>query len=532
MASLYTRGLRPSRRDLMIVLLTLGVAFIWLGNPKPSQRADNNSLADGSRGSSLGSLWGGGKSDCPPTQHVTFEETVKKAGFVRTPGSTESDNEQFKHLNTKMLGHTPGWTMFEQLYLFNGQLYVVTPNRGDWPELRMLTSTGVGANSDPGNAQAREPTGGEIIFIQADEAYRIWGDNVYRMRGMTWLWNDGNFIDHYYHFAAELLLGTWRVHATLDQHIAADAHSSLEPPARAWFLHHEPDQWRDHPRFNPTIMYGCFPNTALLFPKEMDDIRQITSSDYRKKAYVLDRAILADRSAAFRGPHTGSTSRTVAGATAFGNVSRWWWEPIRRQVLTFSEVPEDIINRNLEGYGAVDPVEWEGKTAAEIGYTPLKPAGDYKPVVTYISRQKSKRRLTPDSHTKLVAALEAKAKKVGFELIVVEAERYTKEEQFAISGKTTIMLGVHGNGLSHLLWMPATPRSAVIEMFYRGGFARDYQWTAHALGIRHFAVQHDQYRTSPNLYRVEYPEGFQGNQITVDAATVADLIEARLTGKA
>ncbi|BEI81413.1 hypothetical protein CcaverHIS002_0205730 [Cutaneotrichosporon cavernicola] len=211
----------------MIVLLTLGVAFIWLGNPKPSQRADNNSLADGSRGSSLGSLWGGGKSDCPPTQHVTFEETVKKAGFVRTPGSTESDNEQFKHLNTKMLGHTPGWTMFEQLYLFNGQLYVVTPNRGDWPELRMLTSTGVGANSDPGNAQAREPTGGEIIFIQADEAYRIWGDNVYRMRGMTWLWNDGNFIDHYYHFAAELLLGTWRVHATLDQHIAADAHSRV-----------------------------------------------------------------------------------------------------------------------------------------------------------------------------------------------------------------------------------------------------------------------------------------------------------------
>jgi hypothetical protein len=280
-------------------------------------------------------------------------------------------------------------------------------------------------------------------------------------------------IDHYYHFAAELLLGTWRVHATLDPHISAEAHSNLEPPARAWFLHHEPNQWRDHPKFNPTIMYGCFPNTALLFPQDMDDLRQVTASEYRKKAYVLDKAILADRSAAFRGPYTSPTSRTVAGATALGNVSRWWWEPIRRQVLRFSEVPDDIINRNLEGYGAVDPVEWEGKTAAEIGYTPLKPPGDYKPVVTYISRQKSRRRLTPDSHAKLVAALEEKAKKVGFELIVVEAERYTKEEQFAIAGKTTIMLGVHGNGLSHLLWMPATPRSAVIEMFYHGGFARD-----------------------------------------------------------
>lgn len=35
------------------------------------------------------------------------------------------------------------------------------------------------------------------------------------------------------------------------------------------------------------------------------------------------------------------------------------------------------------------------------------------------------------------------------------------------------MLGVHGNGLTHLLWMPPTPRSAVIEMFFVGGFARD-----------------------------------------------------------
>lgn len=58
------------------------------------------------------------------------------------------------------------------------------------------------------------------------------------------------------------------------------------------------------------------------------------------------------------------------------------------------------------------------------------------------------------------------------------------------------------------------------------------QWTAHALGIRHFAVQHDDYRTAPNLYRVDYPEGFQGDQITVKGQVVADLIEARLTGKA
>jgi hypothetical protein len=119
------------------------------------------------------------------------------------------------------------------------------------------------------------------------------------------------------------------------------------------------------------------------------------------------------------------------------------------------------------------------------------------------------------------------------------------------------MLGVHGNGLTHLLWMPATPRSAVIEMFIKGGFARDCesrrhvprkltldqsaddpdddpaadQWTAQNLGIRHFAVRHDEYSTAPNEPKVDYPEGFQGTGITVKGEVVAQLIDDRLAGK-
>jgi hypothetical protein len=33
------------------------------------------------------------------------------------------------------------------------------------------------------------------------------------------------------------------------------------------------------------------------------------------------------------------------------------------------------------------------------------------------------------------------------------------------------------------------------------------QWTAQNLGIRHFAVRHDQYATAPNEPKVDYPEG-------------------------
>lgn len=50
-------------------------------------------------------------------------------------------------------------------------------------------------------------------------------------------------IDHYYHFAAELLLGVWRVHATQDQNIDAHGNTNLRSPSRAWFLHQDSNQW-------------------------------------------------------------------------------------------------------------------------------------------------------------------------------------------------------------------------------------------------------------------------------------------------
>lgn len=38
------------------------------------------------------------------------------------------------------------------------------------------------------------------------------------------------------------------------------------------------------------------------------------------------------------------------------------------------------------------------------------------------------------------------------------------------------MMGVHGNGLTSLLWMTPTPRSTVIEFFCPPGFAMDVSY--------------------------------------------------------
>lgn len=92
-----------------------------------------------------------------------------------------------------------------------------------------------------------------------------------------------------------------------------------------------------------------------------------------------------------------------------------------------------------------------------------------------------------------------------------------------------ILLGVHGNGLTHLVFMPPTRISAVIEIFCPPGFAHDYQWTTRALGMTYFGVWNDTYFTREP--EVRYPECFQGDGIMVWAGVVVEIVEGRVRGR-
>lgn len=94
------------------------------------------------------------------------------------------------------------------------------------------------------------------------------------------------------------------------------------------------------------------------------------------------------------------------------------------------------------------------------------------------------------------------------------------------------MMGIHGNGLTHLLWMNAQNfHSTVIEFFFPGGFAEDYEFTARALGIKHFGVWDDTTFTYPDLPQIKYPEGFQGNEIPLSKFDLLCRMLAKLTGR-
>jgi len=449
---------------------------------------------------------------------------------------------------TVMEAHAPGWTVFKNLYMANGTLYVVSSRPySDFPDIQYITSTGLYAENTPENIAARMPTNKDISFITPEQARHRWGpsrsqaqsktarNRVYNVRGSTILFNDPDqFLNHYYHFCAELWLGAWAMWQGVHnvQVPATDAGQMTAPHIdRLIFPHTDVQGWRDRPGFNSYFLRAAFPSVTVEVDEDWSDRVAATSAGgEHARAWHFDKVMLTDRSAAFRGPICGAqVHRTASEAyyamKADGRLSKWWWEPLRRAVLTFAGVDQ----RTLEIGTRVEKAEKE--KGVDHADTQNEMEAKENIVITYIDRQGVRRHLIDEDHEYLVRELKNLADTNGYELYVMRAETLTKEQQLAVIARTTILIGVHGNGLSHLIMMSPTPISTVIELFFPGGFAHDYEWTARALGHKHFAVWNDTYHTHPSLPWVAYPEGFQGTQIPLYAPTVIDIIKERLAGR-
>lgn len=243
---------------------------------------------------------------------------------------------------------------------------------------------------------------------------------------------------------------------------------------------------------NEWVVRSSFPSIGMEF---LDDWRDRIDMG---KAFVYERVLLADRSAAMLSEGFLRFQRTAA-STFFLSASPSWWAPIRNNVVSFA---------------GVDP-------AVENSTTP---------VITYISRQGwGRRMLIPADHERLVRELYKLRDKYGYEVNVVSPENMSRVEQIRLAARTTIMMGVHGNGLTSLVWMKPGPRSTVMEFFFPQGYAHDYEFTTRGLGMVHYGFWNSSYFTSPTFPRRNYPIGFQGDAIPIDGEAVAKLCVGRIT---
>lgn len=357
---------------------------------------------------------------------------------------------------TTVLSHAPGWTVFRNLYMSNGTLYIVSSEpASSFPPIRMMTSTGLAAENTPENIAAREPTAHDMDFLTPTAARRRWGgdpdraerNRVWSVGGNTILVNEPpQFLDHYYHFCAELLLGVWPFWlGTFNAHINPSSPRVEAAPHidRLVFSHAGADGWRDRPGFNSYFLRSALPSVTVEIEADWKDRVAATATDGApERAWHFDALMLTDRSAAFRGESCGTRNQRIASEAVehmekLGTLSKWWWEPLRQAVLRFAGVDQETLEIGVKADAVAArkggaEVDWAGSTSLS------KPQSI---VVTYISRQGARRHLIDEDHQALVAALTAMCAAHDWELNIVQAERLTHDEQLKLVARTTVRSG-------------------------------------------------------------------------------------------
>ncbi|KAF9462986.1 hypothetical protein BDZ94DRAFT_1259819 [Collybia nuda] len=460
----------PTRRE--VALVTLLLVFLLLVSP-PSR-------------------------DTTKTGHDTIHNTSTTSGIphaLHDIASTQITWGPFSVPQTKVLAHVPGWTIFDKLYVFKGVVYIVTDEPSKTPNVTSMYSKGLFIENGKEAETSRLPTDEDIQVISTKQAKKLFGTGAQVMDGVSFLVNDPyQFVTHYYHWSAELWFGFWRTYSSLDPFITHDGNTSLPPVRRLVFNHLDAFHWRDYAAMNQWIIRSSFPSVVMEFKDDWRDRAEMG------RPFVFDRVVVADRSAAMLAYNFARFQRTAS--TPFGLPgSVNWWMTIRNNAIQFTGLSPNT------GWGTTTT-----------------------PVITYISRQEwGRRMLIKEDHEKLVSELYKLRDLYGYEVNVVAAENMSRREQLELAARTTIMMGVHGNGLTSLIWMKPSPRSTVIEFFYPGGFAFDYEYTTRALGMVHYGFWGSQSFTSPGLPDPKYVEGFQGNSIPLDGEAVARLCHERLT---
>ncbi|KIJ51236.1 hypothetical protein M422DRAFT_43802 [Sphaerobolus stellatus SS14] len=404
----------------------------------------------------------GSEKDLQKTQFPRPSDGALDAQFVPWGES----GPQMKIPTTEVIVHVPGsnlindsqgWTILENLYLWNGTMYIVTNDLTKIPDRAHLTSSGAF-----GNKPAHE-------ILPADQHMQIVTPaKAHETFGMYASWMDGT-----------------SSHINLS-HTTTTGHINLPAPRRIMFPNVTPDHFRDTASLTVWFTRAVFPAISLEFKQQWADRASMP------RPFLLERVVLGDREASLHSPEVNQMRRTSLELfkPALGG-SPYWWSTI-----------------------------WN----SFVHFTGFNPAGQNRGMQTWKNRM-----LRKEDHEKLVKALTDLSEKHGYELNIVSMERLTKDEQIQLAAKTTILLGVHGNGLTALLWMKPSKRATVMEFFYPQGFTLDYEWPTRILRMKHYGFWGDKYFTEPDLPKRNYPPGYHGNEIPIDADLVAKLCHERLS---
>lgn len=213
-------------------------------------------------------------------------------------------------------------------------------------------------------------------------------------------------------------------------------------------------------------MRAVFPKTKM----EMSDAFEARAHGGRP--FVHDQVVFADRAAAMRGDQFTQTMRTASCVVLLLS------SPLGAQRLTFAVpahpqrgFPASVVavlvvahppavarprRRNARSRPCTCDDSLEARHHLQSAHRLRLVGHPYSRLTLFllpdsltVSRQNwNRRKLVPADHDALVATLTAASESEGWEFTVADMETMPKDEQVRLAARTTIMMGVHGNGKS------------------------------------------------------------------------------------
>ncbi|KAL0253653.1 hypothetical protein I308_101028 [Cryptococcus tetragattii IND107] len=279
-----------------------------------------------------------------------------------------------------------------------------------------------------------------------------------------------------------MFLGCWRLI------IAAGEH---EFPTRIMYRAEGID-WRDRARITTWFQQSILPDTVIEESSIYED-RQVS-----QMTFIYEKISIADRWAAHRvGQEVKYWNKAIADLPLL-KVPSTWMDPMRNRLKALAMAEDCNPQRERAGV----------------------------PVVVYINRQLTHRRLVDEDAKALLEEMAKLDKEGVIEFHNAQMEKLPRVQQFCLALRADIMFGVHGNGLSHQLWMK--PGSGVLEIMAEG-FARDYAILAEMMGHEYYAIHHNEIFPPekwrrPDGWAVDQGPDFHSPNIRLDAKWFATLI--------
>ncbi|ODN76491.1 hypothetical protein L202_05157 [Cryptococcus amylolentus CBS 6039] len=402
-------------------------------------------------------------------------------------------------VHTKHLGGTPGYQVLEHVWVGNGTIYMYAPDRSKLPSKSRAVS------GETGWEVFTHPTGERIEHAK----------NALKLGGTTIFVNDGadtsqwHYLSSYYHLIGEIFLGSVAAIASLPSKVGipqVDARDWGErvpaTPERFIIPWKAAEGWRDEEGLGEMVLRGIFGDKFL----EPHDWAALSDPNNEHNGWVyLERVVITDRWASHRhNPLSEALNKMAASVFALPH-SPFFFTPSRLTLLPHLGInfsPHRLAPSKLS-------------------------TGEGVPKIVYVDRQGTDRKLDDESHMGIAVVL-AELDALGLARVGhKKMERLTHVEQVEAVADADIIIGVHGDMLTHQLWM--TEGGVVIELFPPDSYLPENQIIADVLHHEYIPVWHDVALTREEWEGLPRQHGhgalYDGTEVTVDKAYLRLLLE-------